>query len=171
MPIFATKEQETDMPQLLITVSDSTHLPHLRTAIRQLKGVEQVAMLREVKKRGSSIRQGKLHRELQERVDSFGLLTDGWDGSDSKAIEAVCIRKFKAAIAKADEKLLQGWIVFPDAHGYLYLDYTGSNAVAGITMTNDRMLYFFQKDGRTIKNDRAAFTTRNFLAILERVHG
>jgi hypothetical protein len=169
--IFATKEQKTDMPQLLITVSDSTHLPHLRTAIRQLKGVEQVAMLRSAKKRKSLIRQGKLHRELQERVDSFGQFTDGWDGSDSKAIEAVCIRKFKAAIEKTDEKLLQGWLLFPDAHGYLYLDYTGGNAVAGITMTNDRMIYFFKKDGKTIKNDRAAFTTRNFLAILERVHG
>jgi hypothetical protein len=159
------------MPQLLITVSDSTHLTHLRTAIRQLKGVEQVTMLREEKKRGGSIRQGKLHRELKERVDSLGRLTDGWDGSDSKAIEAGCIRKFKAVIEKTDEKLLQGWLLFPDAHGYLYMDYTGGNAVAGITMTNDRMIYFFKKDGRTIKNNGTAFTTRNFLAILERVHG
>ena len=122
MATFASKEQNTDMPQLLITVSDSTHLPHLRTAIRQLKDVEQVSMLHEAKKRGYSIHQGKRHRELLERADSFGLLTDGWDGSDSKAIEAVCIRKFKAAIAKTDEKLLQGWLLFPDAHGYLYLD-------------------------------------------------
>ena len=159
------------MPQLVITVNDNTSLPRLRTAIKQLKGVEQVSMLRESKKRGSAIRQGKLHRELQERADALGLLTDGWDGTDSKAIENNSIRKFKKAIEKADEKLLQGWVLFPDAHGYLYLDYTSSNAVAGITLANDRIIYFIKKDGRTVKNDRTSFTTRNFLALLERVHG
>ena len=101
----------------------------------------------------------------------MGKLVDGWDGADSKAIVPQSIRKFKTAIGKTREELLQGWTLFPDAHGYLYLDYTGSNAVAGITMTGERLIYFFRKDGKTVKNDGAAFTTRNLLSILERVHG
>ena len=115
--------------------------------------------------------QGKANRELLERVDSLGKLVDGWDGADSKAIVPQSIRKFKTAIGKTREELLQGWTLFPDVHGYLYLDYTGSNAVAGITMTGERLIYFFRKDGKTVKNDGAAFTTRNLLSILERVHG
>ena len=172
LPNFAKQRSiKTIMPQLVITVNDNTYLPHLRTAIRQLKGVEQVTMLRERKKQGSATHQGKLHRELQERADSLGLLADGWDGIGSKAVEANIIRKFKKAIEKADEKLLQGWVLFPDAHGYLYLDYMSSNAVAGITLASDRIIYFIKKDGRTVKNDGASPTTRNLLSILERVHG
>lgn len=158
------------MPQIVVTVNDSVQLPRLRTAIRQLKGVEQVAMLREVKGPKKTVFTGKHHSELQERADSLGLLADGWDGPDSKAVETQCIRKFKRAILKAEEELLQDWTLFPDAHGFLYLDYTGNRAVAGITMTADRIIYFIKKDGRVIKNDKAAFTTNNFLSILERVH-
>ncbi|MGX8697183.1 MAG: hypothetical protein ACSW8D_12425 [Prevotella sp.] len=51
------------------------------------------------------------------------------------------------------------------------MDYTGSDVVAGITMTDDRLVYFFRKDGKTMRNDRAAFTTRNLLSILSHVHG
>lgn len=159
------------MAQLLVTVNDNAQLPHLRTAIRQLRGVEQVAMLRKMDISRTTVTQGKSHQELLERVDSLGRLDEGWDGSDSKAIAPQSIRKFKAALGKAEEKLLQGWALFPDAHGYLYLDYTERDAVAGITMTADRLIYFFKKDGKTVKNDGVAFTTRNLLSILERVHG
>lgn len=159
------------MAQLLVTVNDNSQLPRLRTAIRQLRGVEQVAMLHKTEMPQAVSFRGKVHRELLERVDSLERLTDGWDGADSKAIMPQSIRKFKTAIVKTREELLQGWLLFPDAHGYLYLDYTGSNAVAGITMTGERLIYFFRKDGKTVKNDGAAFTTRNLLSILERVHG
>jgi len=30
------------------------------------------------------------------------------------------------------------------------MDYTGSDVVAGITMTDDRLVYFFRKDGKTV---------------------
>lgn len=166
-----TKKYQSDMAQLLVTVNDNAQLPHLRTAIRQLKGVEQVAMLRKMDVAQKALMQGKVHRELLERADSLGRLAEGWDGSGSKAIAPQSIRKFKTALGRVEEKLLQGWALFPDAHGYLYLDYTGSNAVAGITMTGDRLIYFFKKDGKVVKNDGAAFTTRNLLSILQRVHG
>ena len=159
------------MSRLVVTVNDNAQLSRLRTAISQLKGVEHVKMLRETKTMRSKVAQGKLHQELLMRVDSLGQLSDGWDGQDSKAIAPQSIQKFKTAIAKVEEVLLEGWILFPDARGYLYLDYTGNNAVAGITMIDNRLVYFFKKDGRTVRNDRAAFTSRNFLSILSRVHG
>lgn len=159
------------MAQILVTVNDNTQLPRLRTAIRQLRGVEHVAMLRKMEVPRKALTQGKFHRELLDRVDSLGKLAEGWDGPDSKVIAPQSIRKFKAALGKAEEELLEGWVLFPDAHGFLYLDYTGHDVVAGITMTADRLIYFFRKDGKTVKNDGAAFTTRNLLSILERVHG
>lgn len=159
------------MNRLVVTVNDSVQISRLRTAISQLRGVEQVTMLREAKPMRSKVAPGKLHKELLERADSLGQLADGWDGQDSKAIDPQSIRRFKSAIAKAEETLLDGWILFPDARGYLYLDYTGSDVLAGITMTDNRLAYFFKKDGRTVRNDRAAFTSRNLLSILSRVHG
>lgn len=159
------------MNRLVVTVNESAQISRLRTAISQLRGVEQVTMLREAKPMGGKAVPRKLYKELLERADSLGQLADGWDGQDSKAIAPESIRRFKSAIAKADEILLEGWILFPDARGNLYLDYTGSDAVAGITMTDDRLVYFFKKDGRTVRNDHAAFTSRNLLSILSRVHG
>ena len=128
-------------------------------------------MLREKKVPLSSVSMGKLHKELLDRADDLALLPNGWDGQDSKAIAPQSIRKFKSAIVKAEESLLEGWMLFPDVHGYLYLDYTGKGAEAGITMTDTKLVYFFQKDGMVVKNDQAAFTSRNFLSILSRVHG
>ncbi len=159
------------MPELVVTVNDGTQLPRLRAAIRQLKGVEHVALKRDTNRQRTVIPHGRLHYELHQRADALGLLSDGWDGIDSRAISPQSIRKFKLAIGRADEKLLKGWTLFPDAHGFLYLDYTGSNAVAGITMTSDRIIYFIKKDGNTVKNDGTVFTSRNLLAVLERVHG
>ena len=159
------------MSRLVVTVNDKAQIRSLRTAIRQLKGVEHVTMLRESKPLRGKATFGKFQKELVERADSLGQLADGWDGQDSKAIAPQSIRRFKSVIAKVEETLLEGWILFPDARGYLYLDYTGSDAVAGITMTDNHLVYFFKKDGRTVRNDRAAFTSRNLLSILSRVHG
>lgn len=69
--------------------NDKAQISRLRTAIRLLRGVEQVTMLREAKP------------------------------MRSKAIAPQSIRRFKSAIAKAEETPLEGWILFPDARGYL----------------------------------------------------
>ena len=82
------------MAQLLVTVNDNAQLPRLRTAIRQLKGVEQVAMLRKMKVPQKALTLGKVHQELLERVDSLEKLSEGWDGPDSKSIAPQSIRKF-----------------------------------------------------------------------------
>ena len=99
--------------------NDKAQISRLRTAIRLLRGVEQVTMLREAKPMRSKAVPGELHKELIERADSLGQLADGWDGQGSKAIAPQSIRRFKSAIAKAEETPLEEWILFPDARGYL----------------------------------------------------
>ena len=154
------------MTQLVVTVNDSAMLPQLRTAIRQLRGVEKVRFVR-----NSSVRNiGKLRQELINRLDSLSKLHDGWDGADSKAIDRQCVAKLRTALNKATEKQLAGWVLFPDARGYLYLDYTGKNGTAGITMTADSLVYFIQKDNAFEKNNGILFSSANLISILNSVN-
>ena len=154
------------MTQLVVTVNDSAMLPQLRTAIRQLRGVEKVRFVRDA----SVPMTGKLRQELTNRLASLSKLQDGWDGSDSKAIDRQCIAKFKSVLGKATEKQLSGWVLFPDARGYLYFDYTGEHATAGITMTGDTLISFVQKGDTLEKNDGIPFTTASFISLLKNVN-
>gem|GEM_PF-1903201 len=158
------------MPQLVVTVSDHAALPLLRTAIRQLRGVEQVSIVRELKPQTNS-QMCEQQKELLQRVDELQELKRGWDNNDSKAIDTIAIRKFKSAINKMTGDMLDGWVLFPEAHGYLYFDFSGNDTIAGITMTGDKIVYFIRKNGKIQKNDGIAFNTRNLISILKRVHG
>ena len=154
------------MTQLVVTVNDNAMLPQLRMAIRQLRGVETVRSVR-----NTSVRNiGKLRQELTNRLMSLSKLNDGWDGADSKAIDRQCITKLKSALSKATEKQLSGWVLFPDARGYLYFDYTGEHGTAGITMTGDTLISFVQKGDTFEKNDGIPFTTASFISILTSVN-
>lgn len=158
------------MPRLVVTVDDHAALSRLRTAIRQLKGVEQVSMLRESMP-GIRKQSGKYHGELLKRADELQGLRDGWDGEDSKAIGTSVLKKFRSALSQVADEQLANWVLFPDAHGYLYLDFSYGGIVAGITMTNDKLVYFISKDGKTQKSNGIAFNARNLLSILRRVYG
>lgn len=158
------------MTQLLVTINDNSMLPQLRTAIKQLRGVVGVRSMR-AESKASSVRQvGKLHQELTERLANLSLLEDGWDGVGSKAIDRQCVTKLRAALNKATEKQLAGWALFPDARGYLYLDYTGKNGAAGITLTGDSLVYFIQKGDSLEKNNGIMFSSANLITILKTVN-
>ena len=164
---FAPKKSIDDMTQLVVTVSDNAMLPQLKTAIRQLRGVEKVMPVRNP----AMHKVCKLRQELTDRLVSLSSLHDGWDGSDSKAIDRKCISKMKAALSKATEKQLAGWTLFPDARGFLYFDYTGEQGTAGITMTGNSLVYFIQKGDVLEKNDGIPFSSSNLLSILNSVNG
>ena len=163
---FVPKKPIKDMTQLVVTVNDNAMLPQLRTAIRQLRGVEKVRSVRNA----SVCNVGKLRQELTNRLDSLSKLHDGWDGTDSKAIDRRCIVKLRSALNKATERQLSGWVLFPDARGYLYFDYTGEHGTAGITMTGDTLISFVQKGDTLEKNDGIPFTTASFISILKNVN-
>ena len=158
------------MPRLVVTVNDNAALSHLRIAIKQLRGVERVSTLRDASVKAKS-EHNKLQQELFHRIDSLAQLSDEWDGVDSKAIDNQIIKKLRHALSKATEQQLNGWVLFPESHGYLYFDYTDENDSAGITVMPDRLVYFIQKNGKVQKNDGIAFTARNLISILKRVNG
>jgi len=158
------------MPRLVVTVNDSAMVTQLRTAISQLHGVEHVSMLRETSVEDGAL-EGELHNEWCRRIDELERLSDGWDGTGSKAIDKQCVKKLRKTISKASESQLEGWDVFPDAHGFLYLDFSAGQAIAGITATADKLIYFIQKSGKIQKSDGIAFTTSNLLSLLRRVNG
>ena len=158
------------MTQLVVTINDNAMLPQLRTAIRQLRGVVEVRSVRK-ENAGKLIRKtGKLRQELIERLIALSDLEDGWGGTDSKAIDRRCISRLKAALNRATEQQLYGWTLFPDAHGYLYFDYTGEKVTAGITMTGNSLISFVQRGDVLEKNDGIQFTTANFISILRSVN-
>ena len=159
-----------DMRKLVVTINDNAVMPRLRLAIRQLNGVERVATLRELPLRPVK-KVEKTHQKFLQRIDSLSQLKDGWDGDGSKAIDTTCIKKIRRIITKIDETLLKGWVLFPDAHGYLYFDYTGANSVAGITLMPYKMVYFVQKGDSVQKNDGMDFTSANLISVLEQVNG
>ena len=107
---------------------------------------------------------------MNERLDSLSLLDAGWDGDGSLAIDKVCIQNLKNAFAIIPDSYLKGWVVFPDARGYLYLDYTSDDTVAGITMTSQQTTYFLKRGSWLEKNDNMDFTSVNLLSILKKVH-
>jgi hypothetical protein len=108
---------------------------------------------------------------MSQRISKLSQLADGWDGEDSKAINSQCIKKLQQTLDKTDDILLDGWTLFPDSHGYLYLDYTGNNCTAGITMMPDKLVYFIDKNDKLQKNDGLRFTSTNLISILKRVNG
>lgn len=158
------------MPRLVVTVNDNAALSNLRTAIKQLRGVERVSTLRDASAKAKS-GHNKLQQELFHRIDLLAQLSDEWDGVDSKAIDNQIIKKLRHALSKATEQQLNGWVLFPESHGYLYFDYTDENDSAGITIMPDSLVYFIQKNGKVQKKDGIAFTARNLISILKRVNG
>ena len=164
------KLKNNSMPKLVVTVKDNDMMPRVKSAIKQLTGVENVFTLKD-ESASSVVKKGKLHANLSQRINSLSKLKDGWDGEDSKAINRQCIGKLKRILDKTDDILLDGWTLFPDVHGYLYLDYTKSNCIAGITMMPDKMVYFIEKDGKLLKNDGLQITSKNLISILRNVNG
>lgn len=157
------------MPKLVVTVKDNVVMPRVRLAIRQLVGVERVFTLKDMSV-SSTVKKGQFHYNMSQRINNLSQLADGWDGEDSKAIDTKCIKKLQQTLDKTDDILLDGWTLFPDAHGYLYFDYTSDNCTAGITMMPDKLIYFIEKGNKLQKNDGLRFTSTNLISILKRVN-
>ena len=89
--------------------------------------------------------QGSHILKMKERVDNLSKLESGWDKGDSLSIKNDVIDVFKQALFKFNDEDLVNWILFPDARGYLYLDYTEGKKIAGITIMPDCLVYFYKK--------------------------
>lgn len=158
------------MTQLLVTVENTSALSNLRIAIRQMKGVTSVSTL---KKAGSQLLTqvgGKNHKMMPQRINELQSLLDGWDGCLSRIVSPVCIKAIKDFLEIVPDRLLTNWVMFPDSRGYLYLDYTSTSGVAGITQKPDGILYFIQKGGLVEKSSHEELTSSEVLHVIKRVY-
>ena len=77
--------------------------------------------------------------------------------SDSMAVritpdtDIVTLRHNVMDAVLAADTSLQNWVAFPDARGYIYLDYTQDNNIAGVTIANHQVVAFIKRDGHLSK--------------------
>lgn len=108
---------------------------------------------------------------MWNRLDELTKLKNGWDGENSVSIKEEIIFFIRDVISECDDKLLNDWIIFPDARGYLYLDYTSNKNFAGITVTDNKFVYFIKKNGKIEKNDNNILNKEELINIFRKVNG
>ena len=106
-----------------------------------------------------------------DRLSDLANLESGWDGEGSKPISASILAFVGEALADIPNSLLEGWVLFPDARGYLYWDFTQGDDIAGITLTEDKMTAFVKKQGKLRKYTFDTLDEQNLKCILEEAHG
>lgn len=87
------------------------------------------------------------NKVLLERLSELASLPDGWDGEGSLSIKKDIIEFAADLLGQTEEKLLSHWVLFPDARGYVYLDYTNGNNIAGITIADNKLVAFSKING------------------------
>lgn len=152
------------MTQLVVTLEDQAFLPNIRRILKSLQGVAKVSV------KTDSIGSGPNYLRLSSRANELFKLHDGWDGPDSKAISRKLLLKFDEQVSRIDDAWLTDWTLFPEAHGYLYLDYSKDSTLAGITMTESQLTYFIKKEGTVEKGDGKKFSNSNLKSILKKVY-
>lgn len=100
----------------------------------------------------------------------LGSLKDGWDGEKSVAISPKVLTFVGSVLADLDANLLKDWVLFPDARGYIYMDYTRGKDIAGITVAEDKMSAFDKKNGELRKYSFDELNEQKLISILEEVY-
>lgn len=124
-----------------------------------------------VKKEGCTFETicGAENLRIWNRLSELEKLQDGWDGEDSFSINKRVIEKLKKLLCQAKENDFKDWVLFPDARGYLYLDYSKDNVLAGITMTEDTCKYFIINGKKVEKEDNLLFSLENVFSIIHKL--
>lgn len=115
--------------------------------------------------------QSSVKEELLNRLDELSKLPDGWDGEGSLALSRNIVDFVKRIILLAADSSLQDWVAFPDARGYIYLDYTEDNNIAGVTVTDHQVVAFIKRDGHLSKFSFDKLDEKEVLSLLEKAHG
>lgn len=111
-----------------------------------------------------------LRDKMQKRLDELSNLADGWDGDGSCSIDRGVVDFVHRVIMIASSQSLEDWVLFPDARGYLYLDYTHGNNIAGITISNNKVAAFLKINGHLAKYTYDKLVEQDVVKILEKVH-
>ena len=94
----------------------------------------------------------------------------GWDGEGSKPISASILAFVGETLSDIPDFLLEDWVLFPDARGFLYWDFTHGDDIAGITLTEDKMTAFVKKQGKLHKYNFDTSDEQNLKHVLEEAH-
>lgn len=89
--------------------------------------------------------------KLLSRIEVLSQLQDGWDGEGSLKLDSEVLELSRDVIKSTSSDLLKDWVLFPDARGYLYWDYTQGKDIAGITIASGEVVAFVKKDGNLQK--------------------
>lgn len=89
--------------------------------------------------------------DMLKRLEELALLKEGWDGENSVSIDSGIQDFLRRVIMLSSDKELVNWVLFPDARGYLYLDYTEGKNLAGITIAPHQIAAFIKRDGHLSK--------------------
>ena len=106
----------------------------------------------------------------QEQSLHSSVKTD-WDGEGSLALSRNILDFLKRTILLAADSSLQNWVAFPDARGYVYLDYTEGNNIAGVTIADQQVVAFIKRDGHLSKFSFDKLDEKEVLVLLEKAHG
>lgn len=112
-----------------------------------------------------------IQSKLLKRLDELALLPDGWDGDNSFSIKPGILDFLRRIITLSSEAALINWVLFPDARGYLYLDYTEGKNIAGITIAPHQVAAFIKRDGHLTKYSYDHLDEQDILNLLEEAHG
>ena len=109
-------------------------------------------------------------KEFFDRLAELGSLKPGWDGEGSLPISLKVLTFVGGVLERTDAKLLKDWVIFPDARGYLYFDYTHGKDIAGITISEKGMSAFVKKNSELRKYSFTELSEKKLLKVLEEVY-
>ena len=108
--------------------------------------------------------------DMLKRLEELALLKEGWDGENSVSIDSGIQDFLRRVIMLSSDKELVNWVLFPDARGYLYLDYTEGKNLAGITIAPLQIAAFIKRDGHLSKYNYDHLNEQDVLNLLEEAH-
>lgn len=108
--------------------------------------------------------------DMLKRLEELALLKEGWDGENSVSIDSGIQDFLRRVIMLSSDKELVNWVLFPDARGYLYLDYTEGKNLAGITIAPHQIAAFIKRDGHLSKYNYDHLNEQDVLNLLEEAH-
>lgn len=109
-------------------------------------------------------------KEFFDRLAELGSLKPGWDGEGSKPISLKVLAFTGSILEKVSASLLKNWVLFPDARGYIYFDYTHGKDIAGITVSENGMTAFVKKNGKLSKYSLTELSEQKLEKVLEKVY-
>lgn len=132
--------------------------------------VNQLVIVAEKNKTTEAVA-GEESFRVWNRLQELAQLKDGWDGSDSKQIRSKVIEHFQEILFRSSDLDFKDWVLFPEAHGYLYLDYSHQDNMAGISLTENDFSFFVIRNGETEKGENIPYRPENVISVLRQFNG